>query len=77
MFPDAACRHHDPNLWFSPAKKSPDNAVAAAICGGCPHQQECLEYSLEWASDGIWGGLTADQRAAVRRERGIVLRTAA
>ena len=77
MFPDAACRDHDPSLWFTTHKRSPANARAVAICNTCPHQTACLAYSLEWASDGIWGGKTADERTALRREQGITLRTAA
>jgi WhiB family redox-sensing transcriptional regulator len=73
----AACRDHDPSLWFATSKKNSRNAEAIAICETCPIVADCLAYSLEWASDGIWGGKTADQRTAIRREAKITLRTVA
>jgi len=70
-FPDAACRDHDPNLWFDPYRRSPNNAKAIAICNTCPHQIDCLAYSLEWATDGIWGGKTAAERVVLRNKSGL------
>lgn len=72
----AACRDHDPSLWFSTTRKNDRNAEAVRICAGCPIREACLEHSLEWASDGIWGGLTAEERSVLRRERKITLRAA-
>lgn len=72
-FPHAACRDHDPNLWFAVSRRSPDNDLAVAICGTCPHIHDCLTYSLEHASHGIWGGKTAEERAALRRQHGLQL----
>lgn len=41
---------------------------AQAICGTCPVVDECLSYALETnQSEGIWGGLTAAERAKLRR----------
>jgi WhiB family redox-sensing transcriptional regulator len=70
----AACKDHDPSLWFSTSKRSTANDEAIAICATCPIREACLEYSLEWAEDGIWGGLDARQRKVLRRERGIKVR---
>lgn len=70
-FPNAACRDHDPNLWFTPSRRSPNNDRAIAICNTCPHQTDCLAYSLEYAHDGIWGGKTAAERDVIRRRRGL------
>lgn len=75
MFPQALCRKYEPDLWFSTVRKSADNARATAICGRCPHQADCLTYSLEWAEYGIYGGKTAEERKVIRKERGLRLRT--
>ncbi|MBL1108024.1 WhiB family transcriptional regulator [Streptomyces sp. 5-8] len=69
----AACRHEDPDLWFS--KRSV--AEAKRIClDECPVRAECLEAVLARESqtadtmrDGIIAGLTGAQRAAVAAER--------
>ena len=73
----AACREYDPTLWFTTSKRADRNTKAIAICETCPIVADCLAYSLEWASDGIWGGKTAEERNALRRERNIPLRQVA
>lgn len=65
----AACRHHNPNLWFpSTVGTSAMSARAKAICRDCPVQADCLTHALSaderW---GIWGGLGEDERDAIRR----------
>ena len=75
MFPNAICRDYDPNLWFAVSKRSADNDRAIAICERCPEQAACLAYSLEWAEYGIYGGKTAEERKAIRKERGLQLRS--
>ena len=66
----AACRGHDPDLWFP--VRGGGNAAALAICGGCPVRAECGEYGLSLGphEPGIWGGLSWKQRRAILRERG-------
>ena len=45
-----------------------------AICTEeCPLVAECAEYAIHHEAHGIWGGLTVRDRAAIRRQRGIVL----
>lgn len=64
---DAPCQrlHH---IFFGPNATS--TRRAKAICDTCPHEAECLEYALEInVSDGVWGGTTARERRAIRRER--------
>lgn len=53
--------HRDPDLFFS---DEPDSIEAAKnICGGCPTRQSCLRTALdEGIYDGVWGGLTGDER---------------
>lgn len=67
----AACIGLDVDLFF-PA--SPDDVwpEIAAICGRCEVRDRCLETALRqgiW--DGIWGGLSPDQRRKAAREAGI------
>lgn len=61
------CMETDPELFF------PDTWTQARdakkLCSTCPVQRECLTYALESNQlDGIWGGLTLDER---RRLRGL------
>lgn len=71
----AACRHYDPELWFPVAnpghvaKGSPVGeqiADAKRICYGCPVRVECLTYALDQGEQGIWGGLTDQERRRVK-----------
>ena len=64
---DAACREHDPALWF-PERGAP-TAPAKAICGACLVRTECVDYALELGErHGVWGALSGPERAALRRE---------
>lgn len=65
---DAACRGHDPSLWY-PAEH--ENATQAkAICRSCPVQPECLAWALTHREHGVWGGLSERERRALRGGRG-------
>lgn len=63
---DAACAGEPTDLFF------PEDDVgvllAKAICGGCKVRPECVSYAVDIPSlDGIWGGLTRQERARLRR----------
>lgn len=61
---DAACRTSDPELFF-PIRT--DDTAAIAVCRRCPVQSDCLIYALRTnQKNGIWGGKTEHQRAALR-----------
>lgn len=65
---NAACRNHDPELFF-PDKDDPTNDVdrARAICRHCTVQADCLTYALAWPDQhGIAAGLTPTQRVRLR-----------
>jgi hypothetical protein len=66
----AECRTADPEAFFPAAEVGPayDEQVAAAkaICAGCPVRPACLEFALTALAHGIAGGLTADERRALR-----------
>jgi hypothetical protein len=65
---------HDPEQWFPMnaeiEKARKEAAAAIAVCTGCPVRVQCLALSLRhWdiGQYGIWGGLVAGERAALRQ----------
>ena len=62
----ANCKDSDPDLFF------PDDrglytrsqlATAKSICAQCPINSQCLEFALkDEITEGIWGGLTYNER---------------
>lgn len=63
----AACAELDSETWFPP-KGGDKGALAKRICRHCPVQFECLQFALKIGTpDGVWGGLSPDQRAKIRR----------
>ncbi|HEX3899210.1 MAG TPA: WhiB family transcriptional regulator [Mycobacteriales bacterium] len=69
----AACRDEDPELFFpigttGPALLQVDDAKA--VCRRCDAVDECLSWAIDSDQDaGVWGGLSEDERRAVRRRR--------
>jgi hypothetical protein len=68
----AACRDHDPELFFPVAGSGSELYVrqvaeAKAVCAGCPVRARCLEFALEQLPYGVAGGLDEHERAALRR----------
>ncbi len=67
----AACREEDPDLFFPIGSTGPavvQTKEAKAVCRTCPVQAACLEWALENKQDsGIWGGLSEDERRALKR----------
>jgi hypothetical protein len=43
---------------------------AISVCGSCKHESDCLEEALAVDVFGVAGGLTANERAALRLSRG-------
>ena len=63
----AACRKHRELTWFPSRGEHVAFAAAKAVCSGCPVQTECLTAALdEGVPDGIWGGLSANERRQLR-----------
>lgn len=71
---EAACRsiaeggtltvaESDSIFFLSPGKKA---NRAKAFCGACPVRRACLNYALLYNEEGIWGGMTDDERERVR-----------
>lgn len=73
---DAACRDADPDLFFPDGDIRSARAQAKAaklICRGCPVSVSCLNWALvSGHEEGIWGGLTEDERRRLHR-RGLRL----
>ena len=67
----AACRDHDPELFFPVGNAAPamlQLAQAKRVCADCPVQSFCLEWALLAGIDhGVWGGLSEEERRSVRR----------
>jgi WhiB family redox-sensing transcriptional regulator len=67
----AACRDAEPEVFFpiSATTASRDTVQRAkAVCTSCPVQSQCLRYALRHRQEqGIWGGLTEDERRLLSR----------
>jgi WhiB family redox-sensing transcriptional regulator len=60
------CAQTDPEAWF-PERGEPSRA-AKAVCLRCPVRTDCLDAALERDElFGIWGGLSRQERAAIKR----------
>ena len=71
----AACRVvADPSLFSSPTEESSRSSAqrtarAKALCKTCPALFPCRTYAMEAKEpDGIWGGMTANERIEFRRQ---------
>ncbi len=66
----AACRGTDVEVFFVEAgnHRFPDWSQALRFCRNCPVREECLEAGIN-EEYGIWGGVTANQRKELRRQR--------
>ena len=65
---EAACKGLDTAMFFPVT----DDAAgpAKAVCAGCPVRDACLDWALTARQeDGVWGGLTENERRRLRRRR--------
>lgn len=70
---------YDPALWFGEDHEGRSNVTTAAaqertraakaVCAQCPVRVRCLESALH-EKYGVWGGLTAEERAELLKKRG-------
>jgi WhiB family redox-sensing transcriptional regulator len=68
---NAVCREEDPELFF-PIGNTGSALLqieeAKAVCRRCPVMDQCLQWALESGEEtGVWGGLSEDERRAMRR----------
>ncbi|WP_411136840.1 WhiB family transcriptional regulator [Streptomyces sp. C10] len=68
---DAVCREADPELFFPVGNTGPallQIEEAKAVCRRCPVMGQCLQWALESRQEsGVWGGMSEDERRAMRR----------
>ncbi len=68
----AACGNDlDPDRWF-PGPEAPKRQIATllAVCARCPVRIQCLQDALDRDERyGIWGGVTAEGRRTLARQR--------
>jgi len=69
----ALCRDTDPELFFpvgTTGTALTQIERARQVCAECAVRVDCLEFSLTTNQDsGIWGGLSEEERRAIRRAR--------
>ncbi len=74
----AACRDEDPELFFPIGTSGPavlQVEQAKAVCRRCSVIDECLQWALESGQDaGVWGGMSEEERRAVKRRGGLRVR---
>lgn len=67
----AACGD-EPNkeLWFPVGTSGPamrQTAEAKTVCRRCPVITECLTWALETGQEGVWGGMSEEERRRIRK----------
>jgi WhiB family redox-sensing transcriptional regulator len=77
----ALCRDADADLFFPVGTTGPaaeQIEQAKAVCDRCPVTADCLTWALDTGQDsGIFGGMSEDERRALRRQEGRQRRLAA
>ena len=60
----AACRNHNPEVFFPFPTSTPGNRRAKAVCWNqCPVREQCLTYALHHGeTHGVWGGASEHDR---------------
>lgn len=53
-----------------------DYSMAKSLCKSCIHKNDCADWGIKHEVHGVWGGLTPQERSAVRKRKGIVVNTA-
>ena len=69
--PAAPCSEY-PTAFVDASRRTPlkvDVENAKRLCGRCPVKAACLDYAVtNGETDGVWGGLTPDERDEYARE---------
>jgi WhiB family transcriptional regulator, redox-sensing transcriptional regulator len=67
----AACREVDPELFFPIGNSGPallQIDEAKQVCHRCSVMDECLRWAIDSGQDaGVWGGMSEDERRALKR----------
>lgn len=66
-----ACLHEPPELFFPIGTVGPaalQLAEAKRVCAGCTVRDDCLQWAMSLnVEQGVWGGLSEDERRSLRR----------
>jgi len=69
----SACHDEDPELFFPIGNTGPallQAEEAKSVCRSCPVMAQCLAWALESGQDaGVWGGMSEDERRALKRRQ--------
>jgi WhiB family redox-sensing transcriptional regulator len=69
----ARCKDEDPELFFPVGTTGPAAMQierARTVCMHCEVRTECLEWAMLTGQEaGVWGGLSEEERRALRRAR--------
>lgn len=60
----------DPEWFYAEDCVSPNKLAierARSICSICVIQHDCLSYGLKHEAFGMWGGLTSNERTALKK----------
>jgi WhiB family redox-sensing transcriptional regulator len=67
----AVCLDEDPELFFPIGNSDPalrQIERAKVVCHRCGVMETCLSWAMESRQDdGVWGGLSSDERRALKR----------
>jgi len=76
----AACLDEDPELFFPVGNTGPavdQIEQAKLVCQRCEVIETCLNWAIDSRQDaGVWGGLSADERRALKWRTARARRTA-
>jgi WhiB family redox-sensing transcriptional regulator len=68
-----SCADQDPELFF-PIGTGPAAGgqvqQAKAVCGRCPVSMQCLQWAMDTQQQGVWGGMTDDERRRLSHRKG-------
>lgn len=73
----AVCRDEPSELFFPVGNSGPalaQIADAKLVCARCPVTADCLSWALKHADDGVWGGMSEDERRALKRRQARIRR---
>lgn len=65
-----ACLNQDPELFFPIGTTGPaalQLIKAKRVCAGCAVRDDCLQWAMSTDVNGVWGGLSEDERRSLRR----------
>jgi WhiB family redox-sensing transcriptional regulator len=69
----SACLDEEPELFFPIGNAHPailQTEEAKVVCRRCEVMETCLTWAMESGKDaGVWGGLSEDERRALKRRR--------